>query len=214
MGVEDRHKEAFFALPSEVRRKLPGGVWHATNPENVRGILRDGIKPGAVGYWASGVTRKLDCVSLFDFRQYDEDALAGTYEAWRGWISAELTGRRCAAWLNVDPSLLKGEIVSNGELFETARGTNDATKRGPEKVLHNPVYEVEIGFRGAVRPEAISGGFLICGVTPEVFQIAAGREALDAAALAFPTLCLKEWRDPKKPITKDEIAQMWASAED
>ena len=52
----------------ELWQRLKGRLWHATGPRGLRGIVTDGaIRIGVGNRYENALTRKLGCVSLFDF---------------------------------------------------------------------------------------------------------------------------------------------------
>ena len=109
-------------LPEPLWRALDRRLWHATGPDCLEGIVRDGEVAITGDRFRSSLCRSLDCVALFDFGPTAVDT-GGQFGNWNGWFGHQQNAR-VAIWLEIDRLATAANLIEAGEMRATWRDGN------------------------------------------------------------------------------------------
>lgn len=87
-------------IGSELWAALDGRLWHATSPEGLSGIMRDGEIRSFRDRYRNSLCKKLGGVSLMDFGP-SASHLPGQLQNWIGWFGSQ-QDCRTAVWIEID----------------------------------------------------------------------------------------------------------------
>jgi len=153
------------ALCALVLDKIQGGVWHMTNLDRFRGILRSGaILPEPEidnsERWSTSqgsewypYVRTLGGVSLFDFREFNPEQYSVKYpiSSWREFVPYR-SAWNDAVWIEIDVPKLGATFISGAELLARWKA---------EKVGNRIMPEIEAAHLGPLPRTAFKNVFLV-----------------------------------------------------
>ena len=148
--------------PRELWQHLKGRLWHATGPRTLRSIMDDGeIRIGVVDRYKNALTRKLGCVSLFDFgpaagKGMTAENLRFSIMNMHGWLSGTRIpgGSRGVIWLEVDRAHMCERLIDPVAMRELSR---------TESRFLRFIDGVEAGHRGPLPVSDLAGVLVIDG---------------------------------------------------
>lgn len=148
--------------PRELWQRLKRRLWHATGPRGLRGIVEDGeIRIGVVDRYQNALTRKLGCVSLFDFgsaagRGMSPDNLRFSIMNMSGWLSGTRIpgGPRGVVWLEVNRERVRERLIDAAEMRALSRTASRSLRF---------IAGVEAGHRGPLPVSNLTGVLVIDG---------------------------------------------------
>ena len=149
--------------PSDLWQHLKGRLWHATGPRALRSIMEDGeIRIGVVDRYKNALTRKLGCVSLFDFgpaagKGMTAESLCSSIINMHGWLSGTRIpgGPRGVVWLEVDRARARERLIDPAAMRVLSR---------TESLSLRFIAGVEAGHRGPLPVSDLAGVLVIDGV--------------------------------------------------
>lgn len=149
--------------PRELWQDLKGRLWHATGPRALRSIMEDGeIRIGVVDRYKNALTRKLGCVSLFDFgpaagNDMTAENLRFSIMNMHGWLSGTRVpgGPRGVVWLEVDRARAREKLIDPAAMRALSR---------TESLSLRFIAGVEAGHRGPLPISDLAGVLVIDGV--------------------------------------------------
>lgn len=149
--------------PSDLWLHLKGRLWHATGPRALRSIVEDGeIRIGGIDRYKNALTRKLGCVSLFDFgpaagKGMTAESLHFSITNMHGWLSGTGIpgGPRGVVWLEVDRARARERLIDPAAM-RVLSGTELRSLRF--------IAGVEAGHRGPLPVSDLAGVLVIDGV--------------------------------------------------
>ena len=156
-------------LPEPLWRALDRRLWHATGPDCLEGIVRDGEVAITDDRYRGSLCRSLDCVALFDFGPTAVDA--GQFGNWSGWFGHQQNAH-VAIWLEIDRLATAPSLIEAGKMRAI---WNDGNHR------KQYIPGVEAGHRGPVRLRFLTGALLIDAQDRSRFRF---HEGVDEALLA------------------------------
>ena len=137
-------------LPEPLWRSLDRRLWHATGPDCLEGIVRDGEVAITGDRSQSSLCRSLDCVALFDFGPTAVDT-GGQFGNWSGWFGHQQNAR-VAIWLEIDRLATAANLIEAGEMRATWHDGNLSKQYIPG---------VEAGHCGPIGLRFLTGALLI-----------------------------------------------------
>lgn len=148
--------------PRELWQRLKGRLWHATGPRGLRSIVEDGeIRIGVVDRYKNALTRKLGCVSLFDFgpaagKGMNAENLRSCIANMNGWLSGTRIpgGPRGVVWLEVDRERVQERLIDAAAMRALSR---------TESLSLRFIAGVEAGHRGPLPVSDLAGVLVIDG---------------------------------------------------
>lgn len=95
-------------IPPALWALLDGRLWHATGPDELRGILSDG-RIRVLGHrYLNSLSKSLGAVSLFDFGP-TATKVSSQCQNWAGWLGHQQKAR-VAVWLEIDRAAVAEQL--------------------------------------------------------------------------------------------------------
>ena len=133
-------------LPSSLWNALDGGLWHATSPAGLKGILQDGEIRVFRDRYLNSLCKKLCGVSLMDFGASASDR-PGQFRNWSGWFGHQ-QDCRVAVWIEINRQTVSSSLLN----AEAARALLSKGNHGRQLIPG-----VEACHRGAIPATALAG---------------------------------------------------------
>lgn len=148
LAMEKRRRDEadkMEALTNLVLGRLQGSVWHTTNSDRFREIVRSGailpepdVKDAERWSTSQGsayypYVRTLGGVSLFDFRDFDPEQYSDAYpiSTWREFVPHRSAWRE-AVWIEIDTSQLGEAFISGPALLARWKADHVGNRIMPE----------------------------------------------------------------------------------
>ena len=157
-------------LPEPLWRALDRRLWHATSPDRLEDILRDGEVAITGDRYRNSLCRSLDCVALFDFGPTAVDT-GDQFRNWSGWFGHQQNSR-VAIWLEIGRLATSANLIEAGEMRAIWHDGN---------LCKQYIPGVEAGHRGPIRLGFLTGALLIDAQDRSRFRY---QEGVEEALLA------------------------------
>ena len=201
MAEDDDGRE----LPAEIWPALANKLWHATHVEKALVIVADGeIRPDAVGKYTNGYCRSLGGVSLFDFRNGDENARRVVHCGWTRWLGGhhEYGEDEIGVWFDLNPALASPHIAESA-IYAHFRA-NRTYDENDNLLVRDPMPRCEGCHFGSIPLDAVNGLLLIDGRRLADYEFAASGTNWSRAIADFRALVRAK---PPLPPTLADILQ-------